>query len=72
MKHSMIVGLILVSVLLTISLGLGLAELTKDNVNATSPMTINNASENATNSTTITIPVSAAPKAAAGKSGCGS
>ena len=72
MKHSITVGLILVSVLLAISLGLSFAELTKDNVNATSPMTITNASENATNNSTITMPASAAPKAAAGKSGCGS
>jgi hypothetical protein len=55
MKNSIAVGSMLVSILLALSLGVVLAEVSKDMVNTTSPMNITNTTKNVTNITYFNV-----------------
>ena len=56
MKNSIAIGLILISVFFVLSLGAVFAEISKDNVNATSSINI---TKNVTNTTNVTLPLNA-------------
>ena len=54
MKNSTAIGLILISILFALSLGMVFAEVSKDKVNASSSINI---TENVTNGTNVTVPM---------------